>query len=79
LASDVLRPEEGSPGSHLCSDLETNIVLDGVGGILDASSVDEPGLVDSIMAVPPCQVLIVDIPSSVDIKALSSVVQNVSS
>lgn len=77
----VISPVEGSVTSHSRFDLELDVVTEWVWWELDGLwhlSVNNPSLVSSVMAVPEDNVSVVTVSSSVNIKALASVVLDVS-
>lgn len=79
LLSNVLSHDESSSGLHLGFDLEENSISEWVLVVLDSLSVEVPGLVQSIVAVPEDDMSVVGVLATVNIKALSAVVSDVSS
>ena len=74
MSSNVLSPEEGSVAAHSRFDLESSSVTNWVWWVSEWDlwlSVDEPGLVGTVMALPPDEVVVVMISSTSDIKAVS--------
>ena len=79
VATDVLVPEQGSSGSHSCSELESASVLEWLSWPGLGSLVDPPGLVHTVMAVVEDNVSVVSVAVSVNVEALSAIVLEVSS
>jgi len=76
--TDVLVPEKRSV-IQSGSNLELQTIVKWVPWVSDSLLVDVPALVKAIMAVPPSSHSVVVVSSSMDIKALSSVVSDGSS
>lgn len=79
VSTDVLVPEEGSLRSHSSSELELDIISEWLSWPGLGSLIDEPSLVETIVAVVEDHVSVVSLAVSMDIEALSSVVLKVSS
>jgi hypothetical protein len=79
VVTDVLMPEEGSSGGHLRSQLEPNVVTEDWSVVTGTNLIQSPCLVEVIVAVPEGNVSVVMIVFTMNIKALSSVVLDVSS
>jgi hypothetical protein len=75
----VLMVEQGSSALHLGLDLESLSISDWVSWEGSRSGVDGPSLVGVVVASPPGNVSVVRVASSVNIKALSWDVSDVSS
>ena len=78
ITSSVLGNVEGSLVSSLVLDLESNSVTEWLSSVLGTSLIEEPSLVETVVAVPEDDVSVVSVGSTMDIKALSSVVLDVS-
>lgn len=78
VSTDMFSPVEGPESRHLGSDLELLAVGKRVGWIVCSCLVDVPGLVHTVMAVPPGGMLSIYIFTSPHIKALSIVVHDAS-
>lgn len=75
LATNVVAEEQGSRTSHSGLDLEFLSVSDWVLWEVSSSSISVPSLVGSSMAVPEDSLLVLNISSIPDIKALGSVLE----
>lgn len=69
---------KGSVSCHSRLDLEFESVLQWEWWELDGLSIDPPGLIEAVVATPPDGVPLVNISSSMDIEALSSIVSYIS-
>ena len=74
LSSDVLSPEEGSVSSHSVLDLESDSIVEWVSWEVNSSSVDPPGLVETIVTVPVDDMSVVGVAVAMNIKALLTIV-----
>lgn len=80
VAANVLVPEEVLASSHGRSDVELDSILKWLSvAWLSSNGVDSPSLVGTIVAVPPDNMSVVSIDTTVNIKALTTIVSNVSS
>lgn len=79
MSTDVLVPEEGSVSWHSGFNLELNTVGEWVSWVSVSNSINVPGLVETIMAIPEDNVSMVMVVSTMYIKALVGNVSNVSS
>jgi hypothetical protein len=78
VSTDVLVPEEVLTAGHLRSDVELNTVSQWLSvGWLSRDGDDLPSLVGSVVAVPPDDMSVVHVSSTMDIKALLTVVPDV--
>lgn len=74
VSSNVLSPEEGSVAAHSRFDLESLSVTNWVWWVLEWMLwllVDEPGLVGTVVALVPDEIVVVSILGTSDIKAAS--------
>jgi hypothetical protein len=79
VCTNMLVPEESSCAGHFRSDRESNVVTEWLFWIAHTLLINEPGLVETVMAVPVDDVSIVFVLTTMDIKALLTVVSDVSS
>jgi hypothetical protein len=78
VATDVLVPEEVSATRHVGSDVEPDAVTQWLSvGWLSRNGSDSPSLVGTIVAVPPDDMSVVGVDSTVDIQALVGSVSDV--
>ena len=77
VSTNVLMPEEGSSGFHQGLDLESDSVVEWESWVLLGLGLNGPTLVESIVALVPDNVSVVDVLSGVNIKALVAVVSHV--
>jgi hypothetical protein len=78
VVTNVLMPEQGSVAAHSGSNLESDSVTKDWSVIDSTLLVEPPSLVGTIVAVPEDDVSVMSVGVSMDIKALSSVVLEVS-
>ena len=78
MVTNVLVPEESSLAWHDSLDLESNTVSKWVSWVVNSSSVNGPSLVLTVMAFEPDGVSVVRVVCSVDIKAETGSVSDVS-
>jgi len=79
VGTNVLSPVDSSVVLHSCLDLELLAVSKWVSWESDTLGIESPSLVLTIVAVHPATVIVVSVPSAVDIKAFASCVSDVSS
>jgi len=78
VSTNVLVPEQSLSSSHLGSELESDTVTEWLFWVLDASLINEPGLVLTVMAVPEDNMSVVSVRSTMNVKTFLSVVSDVS-
>ena len=79
IFTNVVVPEHSSlDASHLGLNLETETVSDWRSGQTYSLLVDDPSLVEAVVARPPSELLVVLIFAAIDIKALATSVSDVS-
>lgn len=79
VSTNMLMPEEGSSVGHSRSNLELSSVSEWVSWVVVALSVNNPSLVDTVVALVPDDVSMVRVRLSVNIEASHSHISNVSS
>lgn len=77
LSTNVLVPEESSEVSHSRFNLESNSIGEWLSWVSESSLVNDPSLIESVMAVPVDNMSVVNVSSSMYIKAHLSVESNV--
>jgi hypothetical protein len=78
LSTNVFVPDEGFTAVHSGSDLEHSTIWDSVlWWVLASSLIDDPRLTVTVMAVPEGNVSVVNVGTTMDIKALEAVVSDV--
>lgn len=79
MMTNVLMPEESSSALHLGLELEFDSVVEWISWEMNSSSVNPPSLVSAVMAAVPDGNSMVGVMGTMNVKAVSSSVSDVSS
>ena len=79
VSSNVLVVREGSSTRHSGSQLESSSIWKWLSSPVDVGLIDEPGLVETIVAVVEDNMSVVGVGASVNVQALLTQVSDVSS